>query len=184
MQNASAAELAVAADGLKKPRQAHGLLALVGRADLQPGSLTVQLDADVLAKQFVCRPEQINQVKLLIDAPFRMRRRGVELKLHLGEAPPETDRTLVQNIVKARLWLAMIIGGKTFPEIAEVEGVSKRRVQDVANLALLAPDILDGIAVGKQLEGLTTNYLIKTRFPAVWSEQRAQFSALQKPASQ
>ena len=72
----------------------------------------------------------------------------------------------------------MVIAGKTFSEIADSEGVSKRRVQDVINLALLAPDVLDGIAAGEQPEGLTTDYLIKTRFPAVWSEQRKQFAAL------
>ena len=174
----TAAELAVAADSLKNPRQAHGLLALVGRADLQPGSLTVQLDGDVLGKQLGCRPERIKHSELMIEAPFQMRRRGVELKRHLGEAPPEIDRTLVRNIVKARRWLTAIIDGKTFTEIAEAEGVSKRRVHDVANLALLAPDILDGIAAGEQPEGLTTNYLIKTRFSAVWAEQREQFAVL------
>jgi len=31
---------------------------------------------------------------------------------------------------------------------------------------------------GKQPSGLTTDYLIKTRFSAVWSEQRAQFCSL------
>jgi len=51
-------------------------------------------------------------------------------------------------------------------------------LQDLANLALLAPDVIDGIAVGEQPDGLTTDYLIKARFPAVWSEQREQFAAL------
>ena len=44
---------------------------------------------------------------------------------------------LVPNIMKGRSWLAMVIAGKTFSEIAASEGVSKRRVQDVTNLALL-----------------------------------------------
>ena len=42
---------------------------------------------------------------------------------------------------------------KTFSEIAEAERVSTRGVQEVANLSLLAPDILDGIAAGKQSVG-------------------------------
>lgn len=54
---------------------------------------------------------------------------------------------------------------------------SKRYVQDVVNLALLAPDVLDRIAVGEQPEGLTTGYLLKTRFSAVWSEQRKRVAA-------
>ncbi len=153
-------------------------LALIERADLRQGFLTLMLDKSLLAGRLGCTSEQINPLELTIEAPFQMRRRGVELKLHLGEAPAEIDRTLVQNIMKGRNWLAMVIAGKTFSEIADTEGVSKRRVQDVTNLALLSPDVLDGIATGEQPEGLTTDYLIKTRFPAVWSEQREQFASL------
>ena len=110
--------------------------------------------------------------------PFRTRRRGVELKLHLGDAPREIDQTLVRNIVKAKRWLTMIIDGKTFDEIAHVEGTSKRRVQAIVDLATLAPDFLDAIAKGEQPAGLTSDYLIKTGFPATWSEQRQQLAAL------
>jgi len=107
-----------------------------------------------------------------------MRRRGVELRLYLGDAPPEIDRTLIQNIVKARQFLAEIIAGKTFREIAQSEGVSKRRIQDLTNLAMLAPEIIEAITNGESTAGLTTDYLIKNRFSAVWSEQRVQFAAL------
>jgi site-specific DNA recombinase len=132
----------------------------------------------VLAKWLDCLPGHINASELTIENPFQMRRRGVELKLHLGDPPPEIDETLVQNIVKGRRWLAMVIDGKSFSEIAEVENVSTRRVQDIANLALIAPDILDAITLGEKPDGLSTDYLIKTRFSAIWLEQRAQFSAL------
>ena len=74
--------------------------------------------------------------------------------------------------------MAMVTNGKSFSEIAEVDNVSTRRVQDIANLALIAPDILDAITLGKKPDGLSTDYLIKTRFSAIWSEQRAQFCAL------
>ena len=78
----------------------------------------------------------------------------------------------------SRLFLAMVIAGKAFSEIASTDGVSKHRVQDVVNLAMLAPDVLGGIAAGEQPDDLTKGYLIKTRFSAVWSEQRQQFAAL------
>ena len=78
-----------------------------------------------------------------------MRQHAVELKLHFQEPPAEIDRTLVQNIMKGRCWLAMVIKGKAFSEIADAEGVSKPRVQDVTNLALLAPDVLVCIAAGE-----------------------------------
>lgn len=177
-QGLTAAEVSDASTKLQEQGNATERLALIERADLRQGCLSVRLDKAMLADRLDCKSEQINLAELTIEAPFQMRRRGVELKLHLGEPPAEIDRTLVQNIMKGRSWLAMVIAGKTFSEIADAEGVSKRRVQDVTNLALLAPEVLDRIAAGEQPEGLTTDYLIKTRFPAVWSEQRAQFASL------
>ena len=173
-----AAAILAANEQLQSIRNTPGMLALVDRADLRPGSLTVLLSHQAVAKLVGCSPDCIRPDGLSIEAPFQMRRRGVELKLHLGDAPPEVDRTLVQNIVKARRWLAMIVEGKTFAEIAEAEGTSKRRIQDVVDLAMLAPDVLDAIASGEQPEGPTTDYLIKTGFPADWCEQRKQFAEL------
>lgn len=174
----SAAELTDVSKRLQEQGNATERLALIERADLRQGRLSVRLDKAMLADRLGCTPEQVNAAGLTIEAPFQMRRRGVELKLHLGEAPAEIDRTLVQNIMKGRSWLAMVIAGKTFSEIADSEGVSKRRVQDATNLALLAPDVLDRIAAGEQPDGHTTDHLIKTRFSAVWSEQQEQFASL------
>lgn len=178
LQGASAVEILTAIKRLESLNGTKACLALVERADLRPGSLTLQIDNLALAQVLVCEPDQINGTALTIGAPFRMRRRGVELKLHLGNPAPEVDLILVRNIVKARRWLGMIIEGRTFAEIAAEEGVSKRRVQDVVDLALLAPDVLDAIASGEQSDGLTTDYLIKTGFDPVWSKQRKQFADL------
>ena len=136
------------------------------------------MDVDALAQALDCKHDQIRPDGLTIETPFRMRRRGVEVKLHLGDGPAEVDRRLVQNIVKARCWFRMILAGQTFSEIAEAEGTSKRRVQDVVDLALLAPEVLDVIVAGEQPIWLTSDALIKTGFPALWTDQRAQFAAL------
>jgi hypothetical protein len=180
----TAAELTDVSKRLQEQGNVTEHLALIERVDLQPGSLTVRLDKAMFADRLRYVPEQINPPELTIGSPFQMLRRGVELKLQLGHPPAEIDRTLVQNIMKGCNWMALVIAGKTFSEIAEAEGVSKRRVQDVTNLALLAPDVLDGIATGEQPDGLTTDYLIKTRFPAVWSEQREQLATLCSSTSQ
>lgn len=83
------------------------------------------------AKQNLFLPDE-----LAIEESSRMRRRGVELKLHLGDAPPEVDRALVRNIVGARSRLKILIGGKAFVRIAEVEDTSKRRAPETASSAL------------------------------------------------
>ncbi|MEM1079765.1 MAG: recombinase family protein, partial [Pseudomonadota bacterium] len=156
----------------------QSLLNLIERVGLQRGLLKISLDAEAVSKALGCRRADLNAAALAIDVPFQMRRRGVELKLYLGDPPPAIDRTLLQNIIKARQYLAQIIVGRTFGEIAEIEGVSKRRIQDVTNLALLAPEIIEVIVSGENPSGLTTDYLIKNRFSAVWSQQSAQFGAL------
>jgi len=72
----------------------------------------------------------------------------------------------------------MILAGQSFAEIADATGVSKRRVQAVTEPALLSPQTLYTIAVGEQPDRLTSDYLLKTGFPAIWSEQREKFAAL------
>lgn len=151
---------------------------LIQRVDLRPGLLQLTLDTEAVASLLGVLPGQIESKALTIEAPFQMRRRGVELKLHLGVAPVEIDQPLIRNIVKARTWLTMILDGQTFTKIAETDGTSTRRIQAVIELAVLAPDILDSIAAGDQPVGLTSDYLIKTGFSAVWAEQQEQFASL------
>ncbi len=171
-----AAGIVAAAGKLNKPGNAAACLALIERTDLRPGSLAVRLDQNAIAQKLGCAPDQISPAGLVIEAPFRMRRRGVELKLHLGPPPPEIDRALVRNIVKARRWLAMVIAGKTFTEVAQAEGTSTQRIRKLIDLALLAPDIIDAIASGEQPDGLGSDHLIRTGFPAAWSKQRDLFA--------
>lgn len=124
---ASAAEIVDIQTRLSAKRNAATLLGLVHRVDLQPGSIAAMLDNEGFARLLSCKPERIIPATLTITAPFRMRRRGVELKLHLGEAPAEIDRTLVQNIMTAQKWLKVIISGKSIQEIAADEQIPAPR---------------------------------------------------------
>lgn len=81
-------------------------------------------------------------------------------------------------MVQARRWYADICSGKSYAEIAERDGTSNRRVQDIVSLAFLSPQVLKQVVAGSQPAGLTTDYLIKTGFSAVWSEQNAAFAEL------
>ncbi len=178
LQDVSAAEILAITERLAKLDPRAGHLAMIKYVDLKPGWISIQIDRIQCAKVAGCGADQINPAGLSIEAPFQMRRRGVELKLHLGGAPAEIDLTLVKNIVKAQRWLDMILEGQTFSEIAEAEGTSKRRIQDVVDLALLAPETLEAIAEGTQPHGLTSDYLIKTGVPANWTAQHDQFATL------
>jgi DNA invertase Pin-like site-specific DNA recombinase len=174
----TAVEITCIASGLSRINKPQQIFELIGCVDLKSGSLRLQLNVEKLAVLLALPETQIRLEALDIEVPFQMRRRGVELKLHLGDAPKEIDITLIQNIAKAKKWLGMVIEGQTLTEIAEAEGVSKRRIQAVIELALLSPRTLDAIIAGHQPIGMTSDYLIKTGFSAKWSEQHDQFAQL------
>ena len=158
--------------------QAHQIFNLIERVDLEPGSLHLQMDAGKLASSLGVAETNIASDACTIKAPFQMRRRGVELKLHLGATPNQIDRTLTLNISNAKKWLGLVIEGQTFAEIADAEGTSKRRIQAVVELALLSPQTLDAVVAGEQPIRMTSDYLIKTGFSAIWSEQHSQLAQL------
>ena len=107
-----------------------------------------------------------------------MRKRGVETKLVIGDKPPELDEALIRNIANAHHWLAMIKSGNTLNEIAATETTSKRRIQQVTDWALLAPDIVRMIIEGHQPIGLTSNWLLRHKLPLDWNEQRELIATL------
>ena len=55
--------------------------------------------------------------------------------------------------------MAKVTAGKLSLRLPAIKKILKRRVQDVTSLAVLAPERLKSIAVGKRTDGLT----------AVWS---------------
>ena len=73
--------------------------------------------------------QRLVRIRLTVPtAPFQMRKRGVETKLIIGDAPTGQDETLIRNIAKAHYWFAQIKSGKKYnsrmskqKELTEVE---------------------------------------------------------------
>ncbi|MCF6273749.1 MAG: hypothetical protein L3J37_11285 [Rhodobacteraceae bacterium] len=72
----------------------------------------------------------------------------------------------------------MIRKGKTYGEIAEIEGASKRRIQQLVELAFLAPDVIRDVFEGRQSIGMTSEWIARHSFSPIWQEQRETFCAL------
>ena len=104
----------------------------------------------------VTEPERIREDALRIHAPFRLRRRGVETKLVLGNPTKSVDRTLLRNIANALSWLDRIKAGKTYEQIATEDAIPTDRVRKAIRYAFLAPDIVRAIVEGRQPVGLTS----------------------------
>ena len=90
----------------------------------------------------------------------------------------ERDDTLLKNIALGHRFFELIRSGKTYTEIAEAEATSKRRIQQLLELAFLAPDIVRDVWEGEQPVGLTSQWLKTHSFTSIWSEQRDLFKAL------
>ena len=154
------------------------LLRLIRRVDISPGSVSILLDRNAFAACLSMGPERIREDALRILAPFRLRRRGVETKLVLGNPTKSVDRTLLRNIANALSWLDRIKAGKTYEQIAIENAIPTDRVRKAIRYAFLAPDIVRAIVEGRQPVGLTSSYLLHHPLSDDWEEQRARIATL------
>ena len=171
------ARLRSALDWLKEAARMD-LLRLVSRIDIAPGMLILALDAAALAVHLALDVDRLDSDALTKPVPFQLRKRGVETKLVLSDAAAERDDTLIRNVARAHKWFNEIKAGRSFDEIATVEGVSKRRVQQLIDLAFLAPDITRDLLDGKQPIGFTSDWCLRHQLPSDWSEQRTLLASL------
>ena len=147
-------------------------LKLVVCLTITPGQIRLQIDAANLAALLDVNQDSINDDVLTITAPFRMRKRGVETKLIFSDATIGQDDALIRNMAMAHHWYEQIKSGKTFGEIATSEGTSKRRLQQMIELAFLAPDIIRDVLDGRQPPGFTSDWVKRHDLPSDWSAQR------------
>jgi hypothetical protein len=88
---------------------------------------------------------------------------------------PQPDGTLVKALTRAWRWQRMLDDGvyASVGEIGDAENISKSYVSRIVRLALLAPDIVEGILAGSADQSLMLERLERP-LPAGWEEQRAR----------
>ena len=137
-----------------------------------------RLDGGLLAKHLCISRAIIDADALTQNHPFRLKKRGVETKLILTDAPGNLDETLIRNVANAHAWFEQLKKGKSFSDLAEANSTSARRIQQVIELAFLAPDIVRDILDGKQPVSLTAKWFSRHSLPSDWSEQRQLLATL------
>ena len=152
-------------------------LEVVERVRITPGQLTVDLDVGGLHK-LIGAEVHFDPSDLTLILPFTERRRGVEMKLVVGNASVEVDEKLLANIIRAYQWYQRLKVGQSFEAIAAEAGSSKRRVQQVIDLAFIAPDIVRDITNGTQPMGLTSDWCLRHDLPSDWQAQRQRIANL------
>ncbi|UYV35754.1 hypothetical protein N4R57_11830 [Rhodobacteraceae bacterium D3-12] len=74
---------------------------LVSEGSIGNGRITLILEATELANELNLKPNEIDVTALQIEAPFALRRRGVEGKIVVGDRESEPDQTLLRALVRA-----------------------------------------------------------------------------------
>ncbi len=155
-----------------KLRMNTGLLAeLLKGAELAAGRMAVALDEECLSRTLGIPASKLHPRLLAFEAPFDLRRRGVELRIVAGERSAVPDPALGRALRKAHRWAEAMRRGQPLPEIAEREGVTEAYIRTRVPLAFLSPKIQAAILDGTQPTELTLERLVRMTLPIDWQDQ-------------
>jgi site-specific DNA recombinase len=151
---------------------APGLLAnITAGGKLAKGRIILNLQTTELANELGLKPDEIEPSVLHIQAPFELRRRGVEGKIVAGDREPEPDRTMLRALARAHTWTADLRRGKSLNDIATATSHSESYVRTRAQLAFLSPAIQKAILDGRHPPELTLEKIIRKPIPLDWDMQ-------------
>jgi DNA invertase Pin-like site-specific DNA recombinase len=175
---ARARRLAVRLSGPPGQQQAIVVRELVERVIVDHHALTIRVGASAVWGGAVPPPTSSDASRELKTA-VAFRRRGVETKLVLGNrAEPyhstKCDPALIKAVTRGRLWFEELVAGRarSLHELANREGISRRYIRRLVNLAFLSPQLVEAILQGRQPIALTTKRLTELDLPLDWHEQR------------
>ena len=133
---------------------------------------------ETIAQHLGLIPDDIDRDRLTLTGDFVLRRRGVEARLVLGNSSARVDKTLLRNVALGWTFLEEIKAGTTMKAIADRENRSQRRIAQLVDMALLAPDIIEAIIDGRQPATLSADLLKRSPHKTMWSDQRAWLQAI------
>jgi hypothetical protein len=111
---------------------------------------------------------RLDGTTFVVGIPMRFQRRGGRKRIVAPDgsqivptSQPRPDGTLVKALARAWRWQRMLDEGvfTTVREIGEAEGIDKGYVSRILRLALLAPDIIEGILAGTADQALVLERL-------------------------
>jgi site-specific DNA recombinase len=97
-------------------------------------------------------------------------------ELYPGQHPAHSarsDRALIKAIARGRAWFEEVAAGRarTLRQLTERDGISRRYIRRLMNLAFLSPELVEAILRGRQPVELTATRLTALDLPLDWSEQ-------------
>jgi len=169
-----AARLAAALNGSSEER-AKVVRDLVEKIIVAEDTITIRMHAGPLLAREVLS-SALEPIELTVVVGFK--RRGVETKLILPGRRQQNDRSrcdpaLIKAIARGRAWFGELATGRarSLEELAQREGITRRYIRRLVNLAFLSPDLVETFLDGRQPVGLTATRLTELDLPLDWSEQ-------------
>jgi hypothetical protein len=114
-----------------------------------------------------------------VPVTFRQRAGRKQILGPPGSAPwtpaPRVDVALLKAIVRAYRWRELLESGEyaSAADLAKAEKVNDSYLSRILRLTLLAPQIIEAIATGRQPSTLQLDDLLKP-LPAVWARQPSE----------
>lgn len=157
------------------------IAALLADGTIGRNRIVLKLQATALAEVLDLQPGAIDPTVLRIEAPFALRRRGVEGKIIVGDRTPQPDRTLLRAVSQAHAWVAELRKGRPLGDVAASTGHSESYIRTRAQLAFLAPSIQSAILEGRQPADLSLERIIRKPVPLDWDAQTRLYGFTQDP---
>lgn len=97
------------------------------------------------------------------DLPMEIKRRGIEMRMVVGDCKGKPDPNLLKAVARARLWFDELATGKvtSVADIVKREGLDQGYVSRLLKLAFLPPKVVESIVAGTQPSDWTVNGLAK-----------------------
>src|SRR5467141_727164 len=155
---------------------------LIEKVVIEENAITIRMRRSSLSGGAVVPPSSENPSDSPIEltAPVAFRRRGVEMRLVLPGVAIQNDRsrcdaTLIKAIARGRAWFEELAAGRarSLRELAERDGITRRYVRRLIDLAFLSPQLVEAILHGRQSVELTATRLTELDLPLDWTDQRS-----------
>src|SRR5438874_246766 len=126
----------------------------------------------------LCASEEPSGSTIELKAAVDFKQRGAETKLVLAglsqqNQPSRCDPTLLKAIARGRAWFEELATGRarSLGQIAERDGITRRYIRRLVDLAFLSPRLVEAILQSRQPVELTATRLAELDLPLDWAEQ-------------
>jgi site-specific DNA recombinase len=161
--------------------RAHTVRGLVERLIISDETITLRVRRGALwagnVRSATSGDHSDNAIELSTAVAWR--RRGVGTKLVLPGLAQQNhssrgDPVLVKAIARGRAWFEELATGRarSLQELAKRDGISRRYIRRLVNLAFLSPQLVEAILQSRQPAALTATRLTEIDLPLDWTEQR------------